>query len=208
MRAFIAIPLPPVVLKRLAQWQKILRSAAGSLADGRSEVKWAKWAKWVRPEGIHLTLKFLGEIDAAKTKQVIAALAAPSHSFKLEVKELGCFPNCKRPHVLWAGVSAPPDLLDLAAGVETAMRRLNFPSEDRPFSPHLTLARIADKRPQSWIEAAVRQGSGWTTEEFEVSEYCLFESLLSPGAPAQYRRVASFAVPASEASCSQPVKKD
>lgn len=189
MRAFIAIPLPESVLNGLRKWQQTLRSAAGSSPDGHGDVK---WAKWVRPEGIHLTLKFLGEIDAAKTERVMAALAAPDQPFTLEVKGLGCFPNCKRPRVLWAGVSAPPKLLDLAAGVEAAMRRLGFPSEDRPFSPHLTLARISGSRSQPWIEPAVREASGWSAGRFEVSEYCLFESLLSPGAPARYRRAATF----------------
>lgn len=188
MRAFIAIPLPEAVLSELAQWQESLRSALDSSPKGASIVK------WVRPEGIHLTLKFLGEINAAKVEQAVTALT-PLRNFPdltLEVKGLGCFPNCERPRVLWAGVIAPGALRRFAATIEAALSGLGFPSEKRSFSPHLTLARFGDGRPQHWIQSAVRESSGWIAGRFEVSEFCLFESRLMPGAPARYHRVASF----------------
>lgn len=210
MRAFIAIVLPDAVLNELAKWQKALRSIADASSNHRSAVKWA------RPEGIHLTLKFLGEIDAATVQRVTSGLEAlgsldqPAQRITLELKGLGCFPNCKRPRVLWAGVSAPPALLDLAAGVEAAMRRIGFPAETRPFSPHLTLARVAGGRPQPWVEPIIseREAGRWDAGRFEVSEFCLFESLLSPGAPARYRRIASFTVPSSEILFAHPAHKE
>lgn len=188
MRAFIAIPLPDAVLIALARWQESLRSASDSSPKDASIVK------WVRPEGIHLTLKFLGEINAAKVEQVITALTPVGNfpALTLEVKGLGCFPNCERPRVLWAGVIAPRALPDFAAKIESALSGLGFPAEKRSFSPHLTLARFGDGRPQPWIKSAVRESNGWIAGRFEVSEFCLFESQLIPGAPARYRRVASF----------------
>lgn len=205
MRAFIAIALPDAILNELAEWQKTLRSIAAASSPERSAVKWA------RVEGIHLTLKFLGEIDAATVQRVasaLGALAQPTQGIGLEVKGLGCFPNCKRPRVLWAGVSSPPSLLDLAAGVEASMRRIGFPAEGRPFSPHLALARMAGGRPQPWVEPIMIEARGWRANHFEISEYCLFESLLSPGAPARYRRIASFAVPSSGTSFARPAYKE
>lgn len=188
MRAFIAIPLPDAVLSALAQWQESLRPVSDS------SPKVASVVKWVRPEGIHLTLKFLGEIDETKVEQVITALTPLSDfpDLALEVKGLGCFPNCERPRVLWAGVIAPRALSDFAAKIDAALSRLGFPSEKRSFSPHLTLARFGGGRPQPWIKSAVRESNDRIAGRFEVSEFCLFESQLMTGAPARYRRVASF----------------
>lgn len=188
MRAFIAIPLPEAVLSALALWQESLRSVSNSSPEGESIVK------WVRPEGIHLTLRFLGEINAAKVEQVITALTPLGNfpALTLEVKGLGCFPNCEHPRVLWAGVIAPRALPDFAAKIEAALSGLGFPSEKRSFSPHLTLARFGDGCPQPWVKSAVRESNGRIAGQFEVSEFCLFESQLMRGAPARYRRVASF----------------
>src|SRR5207248_1409265 len=104
---------------------------------------------WTRPEGIHLTLKFLGETD--RVDQVIEALQGigPFEKFFVEVKGFGFFPDARRPRVLWTGIEAPPALAELAGRVETAMEKLGFPPEQRPFTPHLTLARFQSRRPET-----------------------------------------------------------
>lgn len=134
-RLFIAANLPPEMLRRLADMQaRLERQLAGAPL------------RWVRPEGIHLTLKFLGDTDPARIEAITDALAAavaPHPRFELQVRGLGCFPHMRQPNVLWAGVSDPGNRLrDLAAGVDAAMHGLGWAKERRPYSGHLTLARV------------------------------------------------------------------
>jgi 2'-5' RNA ligase len=180
MRAFIAIDLPEPVRAGLADAQQVFR---GAVRD----------ARWTRPEGIHLTLKFLGEISDAQTKQVVEALAqiGPLESFSVAVKGFGFFPQAHRPRVFWAGVVAPSALAELAARVESHMEEIGFAREDRAFNPHLTLARFQVPRPQPELEAAVAAQATTLLGKFEASEFFLFESKLSTQG-AQYRKVMRF----------------
>jgi 2'-5' RNA ligase len=180
MRAFIAIDLPEALHAALAKAQQDFHAACRD-------------ARWTRPEGIHLTLKFLGEISDTKTKQVVEALAqiGPFEPISVEVKGLGFFPHAHRPRVFWAGVAAPPTLAKLAADVESHMERIGFAREDRAFSPHLTLARFQVPRPQPALETAVSAEATTSLGKFEASEFFLFESKLSPQG-AQYRKVMRF----------------
>ncbi|MGH9378784.1 MAG: RNA 2',3'-cyclic phosphodiesterase, partial [Terriglobia bacterium] len=190
MRAFIAISLPEGVRRRLARQQEAFRSALNSSQNNEGH-----GVKWAPPDGIHLTLKFLGEITEAKVQQVIAGLTPLGDfpSIALEVRGFDCFPDFRRPRVFWAGVVAPPALRDLAARIEAAMAKLGFPSEARSFSPHLTLARFSGARPRPGLESLARESGEWTSGQFEVSRFSLFESKLSAGAPAEYLAVANFA---------------
>src|SRR5271157_3265714 len=144
MRAFIAIDLPDSLHAALEEAQQ----------DFRRQVQ---EARWTNPAGIHLTLKFLGEISDAQTKQVVEALAqiGTFEPFSVEVTGFGFFPHAHRPRVFWAGVTAPPALAELAARVESRMEKIGFAREDRAYSPHLTLARFQVPRPQPALEAAV-----------------------------------------------------
>jgi len=180
MRAFIAVDLPDPIRATLAEAQQSFRSATQD-------------ARWTRPEGIHLTLKFLGEISDAQTKQVVEALAqiGPSEPFPVEVKGFGFFPQAQRPRVFWADVVAPSALLELAAQVENRLEKIGFAREDRPFSPHLTLARFQVPRPQQALEAAVAARATTSLGKFEASRFFLFESKLSPRG-AEYRKVIGF----------------
>ncbi len=179
MRAFIAIDLPEPVRAALAEAQQGFRSACRD-------------ARWTRPEGIHLTLKFLGEISDAQTKQVVEALAqiGPLEPFSVEVGGFGFFPQAQRPRVFWAGVAAPPALAELATRVESRMEKIGFAREDRVFAPHLTLARFPVPRPQPALVAAAEKAIT-SLGKFEASEFFLFESKLSPQG-AQYRKVMRF----------------
>jgi 2'-5' RNA ligase len=180
MRAFIAIDLPEALHTALAEAQQNFRSAARD-------------ARWTRPEGIHLTVKFLGEISDAQTKQVVEALTqiGPFEPFSIEVKGFGFFPQAQRPRVFWAGVMAPPALTQLAAQVENRMEKIGFAREDRAFSAHLTLARFQVPRPQPALEAAIAARADTSLGAFNASEFFLFESKLSPQG-AQYRKVVRF----------------
>jgi len=180
MRAFIAIDLPDPIRTALAEAQQSFRSVVPD-------------ARWTRPEGVHLTLKFLGEISDAQTKQVVEALAqiGPIEPFPVEVKGFGFFPQANRPRVFWAGVQAPPVLARLAAQVESCLEKIGFACEDRAFSPHLTLARFQVPRPQPSLEAAAAARTNISLGKFEASDFFLFESKLSPQG-AQYRKMMRF----------------
>src|SRR5690242_10374153 len=130
MRAFIAIDLPESVRAALAEVQHAVRDAARD-------------ARWTRPEGTHLTLKFLGQISDAQVQVVVQALAKVERfePFPIEVKGFGFFPGEKRPRVFWAGLEAPAALAELAARIERDLEKIGFAPENRPFAPHLTLAR-------------------------------------------------------------------
>ena len=132
-----------------------------NLPDGVRQALWAAVApvrelalplKWVRPEGIHVTLKFLGEVADNRELELRAALgraAAGSHAVSLVVRGFGAFPALDRPRVIWAGLEPDAGLESLRDSVEREFAPLGFPPEERPFRPHLTLGRAArDARPQ------------------------------------------------------------
>jgi len=180
MRAFIAIDLPDPIHAALAEMQQVFRAVC-------------REARWTRPEGIHLTLKFLGEISDARTKEVVEALAQMGavQPFSVEVKGFGFFPSPHRPRVFWAGVAAPAALGELAARVESLMEKAGFAREERTFSPHLTLARFQVPRPQPALESAGAERAATSLGQFTASEFFLFESKLSPQG-AQYRKLMKF----------------
>lgn len=180
MRAFIAIELPASIREALAREQARFRAASDD-------------ARWARPEGIHLTLKFLGDISVRQEAEVKNALGRLERfeTFTVRVHGFGFFPNAKRPRVFWAGLEAPPGLARLAAQVESAMACVGFPPEDRPFRPHLTLARFKTPRPQPRFESLLAAEETSPVGSFEVSEFFLWESLLLSGG-AEYRKAARF----------------
>ncbi len=186
MRAFIAIDLPEPIQIGLAQQQAAFRSA---LAAGPRRDE----GRWTRPDGIHLTLKFLGEISddqAGRISETLAALG-PFEKFTVEVKGFGFFPDARRPRVFWAGVVAPPALGQLAEQVEGCAEKLGFTRENHPFAPHLTLARFKVPKPQPALQSILEREGEKVLGRFEVSEFFLFESRLSPQG-AKYLKVARF----------------
>jgi 2'-5' RNA ligase len=180
MRAFIAIDLPESIRAALRRKQASFRSVSPE-------------ARWTLPEGIHLTLKFLGEISDAKVREVSESLKKLGRfeGFAIGLKGFGFFPDARRPRVFWVGVEAPTSLNRLAEQVEEAMRRIGFAREERAFRPHLTLARFRVPQPQPALQALLTQQSEQELGNFEVSEFFLFESKLSPQG-AEYRKVERF----------------
>jgi 2'-5' RNA ligase len=137
LRTFIAIELDPEVRDALSRAQGKLKRGA---PDGS--------VKWVNPESIHLTLKFLGDTPVSKISKVADAVASAREglsAFDVSIEGRGCFPNCRRPRVIWVAVKdlSGGSLLRLQAAVERLVSPLGFPTEERGFSPHLTLGRIA-----------------------------------------------------------------
>jgi len=137
VRAFIAIELPDELKPALTRLQDHLKSG------GQTSVK------WVDPYSIHLTLKFLGNIDRDMVGRITTALEESVrgiHPFHLEARGLGAFPGLKRVQVVWVGITGEVDRLSqLQQRIESSLAPLGFVPESRPFSPHLTIARLRDR---------------------------------------------------------------
>jgi 2'-5' RNA ligase len=137
IRTFIAVDLPGEIKAHIEELVAPLRPLSRSI-------------RWVRTEGLHLTLKFLGELPGERAGEVISALEEalsgwPAFGFRLS--GLGGFPNLRRPRVLWIGVGeGRQPLQELAGAVERALIPCGFPPEKRPFSPHLTIGRVKSSR--------------------------------------------------------------
>ncbi|MEF2967602.1 RNA 2',3'-cyclic phosphodiesterase [Paenibacillus sp. M1] len=131
-RIFIAIPLPKAIKETLSAWSEGQKSA------------W-EFAKWVHPEDYHITVQFLGDTPANRIreiKQMLERTAAQSPAFSLEVAKCGTFGAPAAPRVLWAGVEGELKALrELQAKIATASTELGFTPEERPYNPHITLAR-------------------------------------------------------------------
>ena len=141
MRLFLAVELPELLRAAVVAVQERLRP---------TEHGW----RWVRPEGIHLTLRFLGEVAEARLPELAErwrAAAAGADIPDIQVSDLGTFPPRGRPRVLWVGLQdrSGGALAALATALESEARAAGFAAEDRPFAPHLTLARVAaDGKPR------------------------------------------------------------
>ena len=185
MRVFVAVDLPENLKGELRVRQEKLKGAA-------------QGGRWVRPEGIHLTLKFLGEISEEQTGQVTQALSQVPRfeAFSVEVKGFGFFPNSRRPRVLWVGVEGGDPLAALAAQVEKSLQAVGFPSEDRPFKPHLTLARFRIPQPQPSLAKELSAVHSPSLGRITVSQFSLIESRLNPQG-AEYRKIADYPPDAS-----------
>jgi len=137
VRSFIAIELPDELKPELSQLVAQLKSGEQS------------WVKWVDPYSIHLTLKFLGNVAVDMLDDITGAIEKAARGiapFRLEVKELGVFPNLRRAQVAWVGISGEVDkLAQLQQRIESNLAPLGFAPESRPFVPHLTLARLRDQ---------------------------------------------------------------
>ncbi len=137
IRSFIAIELPDELKAGLTQLEAQLKLGK------------QPWVKWVDPYSIHLTLKFLGNVAVDRISElarVIEEAVQEISPFHLEVKELGVFPNLRRVQIVWVGVSGEVDKIgQLQQRIESNLARLGFAPESRPFTPHLTLARLRDR---------------------------------------------------------------
>jgi 2'-5' RNA ligase len=146
VRSFIAIELSADVLRRVSALQERI---VGDLPSGL--------VRWVRPEGIHLTLKFLGDVQADRLEvlsETLCGVCAPHAPFSLSIGGMGVFPNPRRPRVVWLGVDEPTGALSrLQRAVERDIAPLGFPTERRRFSPHLTLGRVRQGRSPAELEA-------------------------------------------------------
>jgi 2'-5' RNA ligase len=175
-RTFIAIELDEDLKSNLLRLQNRLREQVSPRS-----------VRWVQPDGIHLTLKFLGDTPVEQlenVKKALAEAAAEIGPFTFTVGGLGCFPNLRRPRVVWVSLQEPTGaLLRLQKAVEAHVAPLGFPTEKRPFSPHLTLGRVqrnisnSQAREVGDVVAAITPG---TIDEMAVVAASYIKSDLRP----------------------------
>lgn len=171
MRIFIALDIPAEIRARLAQYIERVRAYAPD-------------ARWARVEGLHVTLKFIGEVKDAKLEEFQSALATvKAVPFEMIFGSIGFFPTPKSPRVFWAGVQNGDALPQLATAVDQALSKLGIAREEKPYNPHLTLARAGTRDPQSLkalaplltVEAAPQFGT------MTAREFWLYRSQPGPG---------------------------
>ena len=166
-RLFVAIELPEAVQAELA------RLCAG-----------VPGARWVRRDQMHLTLRFIGEVDDGLFARLRTALAAVRAApFDLALRGVGCFPPRGAARVLWAGLEAPPALPALYQSVEAAVRSLGLPPDDKPFAAHITLARLKTPPPPDAVARYLERHAGFATPPFPAAAFALYSSRLSPAGP-------------------------
>jgi len=180
MRLFVALEIPSAVRENLAALLKSLRTVSPQ-------------TRWVRTENLHVTLKFIGEVPETKLAAIRSALAGTRSDqiITLDFRGLGFFPNEKRPRVFWAGIEASPNLKDLAADIDRATEKLGIPREQRPFSPHLTLARFEPPRLPEKLRSAIQENEVREFGTLSTSQFHLIESKLKPSG-AEYTTLESF----------------
>ena len=179
MRLFIAIKIPEDIRAGIASQLKKFRAISPH-------------AKWVRPENLHLTLKFMGETDPAKLVEVQSALAICSaQPITIEFRGLGFFPNARRPRVFWLGIQSSAALVNTVAAIDRAARKLGFPGEERPFTPHLTLARFTESSLAASLQSAITEKAAVSLGAFTATEFHLIESKLKSSG-AEYTTLQSF----------------
>jgi RNA 2',3'-cyclic 3'-phosphodiesterase len=180
MRLFVAIKLPEQIEIKLEELQHQLKP-------------FARDAKWVNHLGIHLTIKFLGEVKEERLPEIEKVLDECSQGFgpiKIDVSGCGYFPNERRPAVLWVGVNAD-SLKPLQESMEEKFAVLGFEKENREYNPHLTLARFRDPHGRLPLVHETNKKKNSKFGDFVASEFHLFQSVLKRSG-AEYTILKSF----------------
>lgn len=175
LRIFCAVELPEEVRARVAAHVSKLRETA------QPSLK----ISWERAEKLHLTLKFLGEIEAERVEALTRAAnraAGAAGKFEMRLREAGAFPARGNPRVLWLGLDDDTGrLAQLQERLEAECERENFPREPRPFRPHITLARIRTPNAAARHIAALHRETEFAPATFNVGEFVIMQSELGAG---------------------------
>ncbi|UCD34456.1 MAG: RNA 2',3'-cyclic phosphodiesterase [Nitrospiraceae bacterium] len=183
MRSFIAIELPESAKSALAGLQQELKESGADV-------------RWVKPEHIHLTLKFLGDVGSEVIDsliQVLKGTCREGNPFSIEIRGTGVFPHARSPRVIWAGVSGGAALAALQRDIERGLSALGFDSEERPFVPHLTVGRVRSSLGKRQLIEKVDGFRDALFAEVDVRSVALMKSDLSP-AGAHYTALARISL--------------
>jgi 2'-5' RNA ligase len=171
IRTFIAFELPPAVISLLQEVQQELK---------RLKLR----ARWVRPENIHLTIKFLGDISPGDIDKIGAAMADAVVEFaplSLAVKGIGVFPGIRRPRVIWVGLGGDiHSLLAIQSRLEEKLTAVGFPREKRSFKAHLTLGRIKQAANPAIIRQVINEYANLSSDDLIFKQIILYKSDLKP----------------------------
>jgi 2'-5' RNA ligase len=182
MRLFVALDVPEAVREQI----RTLIRELEPLCPG---------ARWVRTEGLHVTLKFIGEVSLEKAGRIRAALGTiqPVGPVEMTFRNTGFFPNAKHPRVFWVGMEASPNLAELAAAIEAGLEPLGIAREKRAFQPHLTLARFKSEAGLEKLREALGKLGPLEFGRATADSFDLYESKLRPSG-AEYTKLASFSL--------------
>jgi 2'-5' RNA ligase len=185
LRLFVALQIPDSIRNDYAALIDDLRRLDAKASP--------KKPKWVRPENLHVTLKFIGHVDPSKLDPIRTALTNLQlpQDIRLHFRNVGFFPNAKRPRVIWGGMDASENLTPLAHAVDRQIATVGFPSEGRAFTPHLTLARLDPPGISAVLQASIEKHATRDFGVLHTSEFHLIESKLKPMG-AEYTTLQSF----------------
>jgi 2'-5' RNA ligase len=175
LRTFVAVEASAAVRRRAAELIEGLASSGAGV-------------KWVEPGGLHLTLKFLGDVgtgDVAGVCQAVNQAAAECPAFELEIRGVGAFPSPRRPRTIWLGTTQGREALaELARRIDKALEKLGYPREGRPFQGHLTIGRVRHGGPEmAELERRLRELDHAEVGRMTVEEVVVFSSDLRPTGP-------------------------
>jgi 2'-5' RNA ligase len=194
MRIFIALDIDDAIRQRV---QRFMEGVSGFAPD----------ARWVRPESLHVTLKFVGERSNESVEEIKRILSSiRAESIEISFRGYGFFPTAKAVRVFWVGIESGPKLPSLVKAVDDATFALGIPKEDHPYTPHLTLARGGGRSgapshrkedaPNKNFQRVQEKLAALPTPDFgtmTAHEFFLYQSQLSPGG-SRYTKIASFAL--------------
>jgi 2'-5' RNA ligase len=175
LRTFIAVDIGKAIRDRAVALQERLAATGAPV-------------KWVEPENLHATLLFLGEVDPRDMPDVCRAVAEVCRRFApftLSIETAGCFPNARRPRVLWVGVGeGAQELVALHDALELPLLDLGcYRREERKYSPHITLGRVRAERPDDGLARALAGQACWRGGQVPVREVLVMSSELTPQGP-------------------------
>jgi len=174
LRCFVALPLDKKVKETLTKVQEELKQTGADV-------------KWVKVDHIHLTLKFLGHISPSQVDLArvgVEEAVRDFSPFKFMLTEICAFPRIGNPRILWIGIKEDnPRVLDLQRKIERNLVEKNFPAEERPFHPHLTLGRVKSKKNIGELVSKLKSIELPETESTRTDEVILFQSILKPAGP-------------------------
>lgn len=179
MRLFVALDLPEPILQRLERLISTLRPEA--------------LIKWSAVHNLHVTIKFIGEWPENRLDEVHQALHGlqPKATFPITVKGFGWFPHARSPRVFWCGVAGGPALHNLARDTDECLTAIGVRKEAKPFSPHLTLARIDTPVPLHRLKQRVAEWESFEAGEFQPEAFYLYQSVPGPNS-SQYHKLRSY----------------
>jgi len=184
IRCFIAIHIPPMVQSQILAYIDQLKRISQEV-------------RWIKGENIHLTLKFLGEVDSKRVESVkkyLHPLSDKFSKFRLQILGSGCFPQKKRPRVFWLGMEQSKDnpLFSIHNWIDSQLVELEFEKEKRRFSPHLTVGRVRAGQPVEFLDLfRFLENNPFTPVNFQVDEIFFMQSYLKPTG-AEYSVIESY----------------